>query len=226
MNDQHRAIVIGLSACLSGSPVRYDGTDKRQDLVLDTLGAHAQLASVCPELEAGLGVPRPPVELIATSTGVRALGVDNVSLDVTEALVVTADRYVANQSDALSGFIFKSRSPSCGSGSTPVRYADGRTELDSGLFARALQSSAPWLACVEETQLQNELQCFRFLTACCAVNRERHGDRSHDDLLDWLHTELGTEGRDLVLRDLLLNADPDNKKAALGERLLRYWKRK
>lgn len=100
--------VIGVSACLVGETVRYDGGHKFHALIADHLTLHARLAPFCPELKAGLGVPRPPVRLIASSTDTRALGVEEPDLDVTDALSKVADDYcdLVEELD-LVGFIFK-----------------------------------------------------------------------------------------------------------------------
>jgi uncharacterized protein YbbK (DUF523 family) len=74
---------IAISACLMGDAVRYDGQHKAFPVIARYFQQHAQLEKVCPEVQAGLGVPRPAVALTETASGIRALGVDNPGLDIT-----------------------------------------------------------------------------------------------------------------------------------------------
>lgn len=141
--------LIGISACLLGNRVRYDGHHKRADLIVDTLSPRVDWLPVCPEVEAGLGVPRPPVRLVRAGHEVRVIGVDDPALDVTGVLTRHAEHRVRNLS-GISGFILKSRSPSCGLSSTPLRDSG---ELISGVFANHLQRTWPELPLAEEQQL-------------------------------------------------------------------------
>lgn len=213
-------LIIGVSACLVGEAVRYDGGHKFHPRVAEQLAAHARLVPFCPELMAGLGVPRPPVRLIASTQGQRAVGVENPDLDVTAALRQSAEGY-CNRLDELSltGFILKSRSPSCGRGSTPIHDADGATVLGygDGLFAEQLRSTAPWLPCIEEEWLISDQRCWRFLTACVLV-AARYGRPIHTELVKQLteRTRLGhEEWCDILLEEAEL---PE-----LDELLEQYW---
>lgn len=148
-----RLLKIGVSACLLGEQVRYDGGHKRNQLLLDSLGARYELVPICPEVAAGLGVPRPPVALMVRGTEVRALGVEDLQLDVTLPLIEYGQQ-VAMGTMGLSGFVFKSRSPSCGLGTTPVRREDGSHYHGHGLFAQQLVTRLPELPVVDELLLQ------------------------------------------------------------------------
>lgn len=222
---------IGISACLAGEAVRYDGGDKHQPLVMSVLGPHARLSPFCPEMAAGLGVPRPPVHLVETSTRrVRAQGVEDASLDVTEALEASAADYCQQQLGALNGFIFKSRSPSCGLGSAPLHGREGERIADrDGLFARRVKEVAPNLPCVEEGWLNSEARCWRFLAACGAHAYYRHRNPHFGDLVAVLASELGMETkREASLESLtaVLLASSDegsNAKTALSGRLSNYF---
>lgn len=161
-------ITIGVSSCLLGEAVRHDGRDKRNGLIIEELGQLFAFRSCCPEVAIGLGVPRPPIQLVATGpgSGARARGVADPSLDVTEALVAQAGQFV--RSGAISGFVFKRGSPSCGVESVPrvsgqgVQLADGR-----GVFAAALIARLPDLPVAEESRLEdppwrlNFIECVR-----------------------------------------------------------------
>lgn len=216
--------VIGVSACLVGETVRYDGGHKFHALIADHLTLHARLAPFCPELKAGLGVPRPPVRLIASSTDTRALGVEEPDLDVTDALSKVADDYCDLVEElGLVGFIFKSRSPSCGRGSTPVHGQAGDRVIAyaDGLFAERLRIRAPWLACVEEDWLRSESHCWRYLTACALVAERRHGTSGRAEFLREVEEHSRLAGEDLVT--ILLEGGDDA--GELGELLEQYWRR-
>ena len=106
-------IPVGVSSCLLGEKVRYDGGHTRSDYIVETLGEHFDLQAFCPEMAAGLGVPRPPVRLLATDAGLHAVGVSDPSLDVSDALKACAeDKKVWHST--LCGYILKKGSPSCG----------------------------------------------------------------------------------------------------------------
>lgn len=163
--------LVAISACLTGAAVRYDGTDKYQPGLDGWLRDHIELLPICPELDAGLGVPRPPVQLVETPTGLRALGRDDRVLDVTDALRRSARaRCDALQSLPLCGYLWKSRSPSCGLHSTPLFDASGvERGTGSGLQAEAVAAALPWLAMAEEGVLQQQTAARRFLLGCRLV---------------------------------------------------------
>lgn len=153
---------IGISACLLGEPVRYDGGDRRNAAIIDTLGDYFDWVPVCPEVGAGLGVPRPSVRLVDLSGQLRALGVADPSLDVTRTLEAFSHDWLDGAQD-LSGFILKSRSPSCGLHDTPRFNAQGEEQCrGEGLFTRILIRSYPHLPLEDEIGLQDphRRQCF------------------------------------------------------------------
>lgn len=214
---------IGISACLIGQTVRYDGRHKFQPLIANMLSDHAELRPFCPEVAAGLGVPRPPVRLISTSSGTTARGVEDPNLDVTDRLVHASQSYCSDL-DELSGFILKSRSPSCGLGSTPL-YEEGDAEVrryGNGLFAEQLHITAPWLPCVEEEWLLSAAHCRRFLTACLITAQIRYGYSADTELVEALEEAFQLAGEKLI--EVLLDDDKEREQqAALDERLERYW---
>ena len=159
---------VGLSACLAGDNVRYDGGNKYQPLIEQHLQAHLDLQPFCPEVAAQLGVPRPPVQLIKIENLTFALGVEDRKLDVTPALRNSAQSYLQQQ-PALSGFILKSRSPSCGFGSTPIHDGTGNPiATGNGLFAEQLAQYFPGIPIIEEGWLNCGWRC-RLFVACCQL---------------------------------------------------------
>jgi uncharacterized protein YbbK (DUF523 family) len=149
--------VVIVSACLLGQPVRYDGGDKSNALVRNLLPEHFDIFPLCPEAEAGLGIPRPPVQLVRNLDGmVEVLGVEE-ELDVTGALRDFSHRSIAKLVGRIDGAVLKSRSPSCGLGTTPL-YDEERNEVatDSGVFAQTLLLHMPRLPVIDEEQFSQE----------------------------------------------------------------------
>jgi len=144
---------IGVSRCLRGDAVRYDGGHRRQAWLVERLAAFAELVPVCPEVAIGLGVPRPPIQLVREADGIHARGVEDPSQDVTEPLARHA-RLQWNGQPALDGWIFKSRSPSCGVSGVPVFDPAGEPVAPGrGVFAAVIMAEQPLLPVVEEQQL-------------------------------------------------------------------------
>ncbi|MBF0435989.1 MAG: DUF523 and DUF1722 domain-containing protein [Magnetococcales bacterium] len=170
----NHSIPLGISACLLGEPVRYDGQDKHLPWATQTLVNHFQLIPVCPEVGAGLGVPRPPVRLVQDDKGLHLLGLQP-GLDVTTTLAPYCSRESARLATvpvAPRGFLFKSRSPSCAMGSAPVFNREGTIiRQDSGLFARAWIQASPLAVVVEETDLQTEPQRRHFIERVFVLDR-------------------------------------------------------
>ena len=162
---------VGISRCLLGEPVRYDGGHRHQPALVAALSQHFHLVAICPETEAGLGVPRPAVQLVQQSDEIRACGVADAELDVSTALVDCAVRHRA-QLEGLHGFVFKARSPSCGVGSTPLHGEQGEVVgSTSGLFAARVQAWLPRLPLAEETQLVDAAACEDFIARVWAYYR-------------------------------------------------------
>ena len=160
-------IKIGVSACLLGQAVRYDGTDKYNSIVTDVLCKQFECVPICPEMAIGLGSPRPPVQLVKTDTGIRALGRDNPTIDITDPLIQFGNQLDLSQ---LSGFVLKSRSPSCGVGSTPLFDANRQeTGLVNGLFADAILRNYETIPVIEDADLENETLLNAFINKIKAV---------------------------------------------------------
>jgi uncharacterized protein YbbK (DUF523 family) len=160
-----RPVVI-VSACLLGQPVRYDGGDKSNMLVRNLLAERFDIFPLCPEAEAGLGIPRPPVQLVRNGEGmIEVLGVEE-NLDVTGALRDFSHRSIAKLVGRIDGAVLKSRSPSCGIGTTPV-FNEQRREVatDSGVFAQTLLLHMPRLPVIDEEQFSDETLRDAFFTS-------------------------------------------------------------
>ena len=164
-NPSHRPRV-GISSCLLGVAVRYDGGHKRSETIVQRLGPHLEWVEVCPEFDAGMGVPRQPVRLLgAGGPDDRMVGVED-GADWTTRLLESARRRLGALGP-IDGWILKSRSPSCGLAAP--RFAE-RTAAEAmttapGLFAGLLLELHPGLPVVEDENLIEAQHCRRFLDA-------------------------------------------------------------
>ncbi|MGD2137635.1 MAG: DUF523 and DUF1722 domain-containing protein [Gammaproteobacteria bacterium] len=148
-------IRIGISACLLGSNVRFDGGHKRNRFVTETLAAHFEFVSFCPEVAIGMGIPRQPVRLVGDARAPAAVGVKNPELNVTRPLQDYGRKVAGNIAD-LSGFIFKKDSPSCGMARVKLYNDKGMAErAATGLFAREIMAARPLLPVEEEGRLND-----------------------------------------------------------------------
>ena len=106
-------IPLGISSCLLGEPVRYDGGHKQNRYIMDTLGQYFVFRSFCPEMAIGLGAPRPTLQLVKRGDRLEARGVKDESLEVTDELIDIAEQQKAWHEE-ICGYIVKKGSPSCG----------------------------------------------------------------------------------------------------------------
>ncbi len=163
-DSQPVKIRIGVSSCLLGNKVRYDGRDKLHQKVM-MLCNQFDCIAICPEVAIGLGVPRPPVNLVQVGQNMRVRSTDNPEHDMTEDLINYADTVCKTMPD-LCGYIFKARSPSCGIQSSPYLNQSGeQLGKTSGVFSKHLLQAWMNLPVIEETQLENEMELKCFLAA-------------------------------------------------------------
>jgi uncharacterized protein YbgA (DUF1722 family)/uncharacterized protein YbbK (DUF523 family) len=148
------SIRIGISACLLGQKVRFDGGHKEDRFLTQTLGRYFEWVPVCPEVEVGLGTPRETLRLEDASGALRLIAPKS-GTDHTEPMLAFAARRVAALSkENLSGFMLKKDSPSCGMERVRVVASSGMaTRSGSGLFAAALQERFPALPIEEEGRM-------------------------------------------------------------------------
>lgn len=160
--SQNAVPLIILSSCLAGNPVRYDGSDKRDADLLAAL-EFARLVPLCPEVGIGLGVPRPPIRLVATDGAIRVQGVEDPTLDVTDRLTAWGEAQLPLLRSC-DGVVLKSRSPSCGVEGVPLLQADGTVEeTGTGHFAALVRQHFPELPLADERQLQDRQRLASFV---------------------------------------------------------------
>jgi len=150
------SIRVGISACLLGQAVRYDGGHKRDRYVTDTLGEFFEWVPICPEVELGLGTPRETLRLEGNAAAPRLVFATSRG-DITQAMQAWAtSRLDGLDRLDLSGYILKSDSPSCGMERVRVYRPSGIPGKDGiGIFARDLMDRFPLLPVEEEGRLHD-----------------------------------------------------------------------
>ena len=156
---------IGISQCLLGGSVRYDGAHKRDSFLIETLGPHVEWIPVCPEVELGLGTPREAMRLAGDPRALRLVTITS-GIDHTEAMARFSQRRVRELEVLnLSGYVFKARSPSCGIGEGP---------LETGLFAQAFMAHFPLIPVEDESRLHDPQAVQSFLERALGYRRSRN----------------------------------------------------
>jgi len=151
MTAQHK-IPVGISSCLLGERVRFDGGHKKHSYILNTLGQYFDFTAFCPEMAIGLGVPRETIRLQDTDGQIRVIGSKNPQLDVTEKLRASANSERGWHAN-LCGYIVKKDSPSCGMERVKV-YSTGHAERRGvGMYTQVLMQNFPNLPVEEEGRL-------------------------------------------------------------------------
>ncbi len=151
MNEER--IKVGISSCLLGQQVRYDGGHKRDPYINGTLSDYFDFIPLCPVVAIGLTIPRPPIRLVQKGEEIRVVGVKDPTIDVTEQLHAYG-REMGERQGKIGGYIFKARSPSCGMERVKVYDEQGRTRgKAAGAFAHSLMKKLPLLPVEEEGRL-------------------------------------------------------------------------
>jgi len=166
-------IRIGVSACLLGEEVRYNGGHKRDRYVTEVLGRHFDLVPWCPEVAIGLGVPRPPIHLRGDPAAPRVVGVQDTAPDTTAALNEYGER-IGGAIDGLSGYLFKMDSPSCGLWRVRVypEHGSGPSQrTGTGVYAAAIRRLRPLLPVEDEGRLNDPALRDQFVLRVCVHHR-------------------------------------------------------
>ncbi len=146
---------VYVSACLLGERVRYDGKSKTLPYLTQRLSRHCNLTPLCPEVSIGMGTPRPPIQVVKGNEENLALEVENPRHSFGQPLRAFAQRHVQQSNDAC-GYILKSRSPSCGSGNTPIFHNQHVIEQGDGLFTEAVRNHPYQPPIINEDQLMDD----------------------------------------------------------------------
>jgi uncharacterized protein YbgA (DUF1722 family)/uncharacterized protein YbbK (DUF523 family) len=154
--DDNEKIRVGVSSCLIGNPVRYNGGHKHDRRITDSLGKLFDFHPVCPETSAGLGIPRPTIRLVESGNGLVVRGAKKPDLDVTVPLA-DASAKIVSRLPQVAGFILKKDSPSCGVFRVKIYREDGHPSRAEtrGEFTHQLLTAQPWLPVEEEGRLND-----------------------------------------------------------------------
>jgi uncharacterized protein YbgA (DUF1722 family)/uncharacterized protein YbbK (DUF523 family) len=165
---------VGISACLLGQEVRFDGGHKRNEFLVDTFGGFVEFVPVCPEVETGLGIPRESLRLERSGADIRLVA-NKSKLDHTATMTAYATaRTEALAREDLSGYVLKKDSPSCGMERVRVYGASGMATRDGvGRYAAALLQRFPNLPVEEEGRLSDAHLRENFVERVFAYRRLR-----------------------------------------------------
>jgi uncharacterized protein YbgA (DUF1722 family)/uncharacterized protein YbbK (DUF523 family) len=167
------AIRIGISSCLLGQKVRYDGGHKRDRFATDVLEPYVQWVPLCPEVEIGLGIPRPTIRLERGPNGEDQLVMPSTGEDLTNRMADWAENEVSVILKLdLCGYILKKDSPSCGMERVKVYDSNGVPARNGiGVFAEVLLRRAPHLPIEEEGRLNDPRLRENFIARVFACRR-------------------------------------------------------
>ena len=168
------SIKVGVSACLLGQEVRYNGSHKRSRYIQDILSQHFDFLPLCPEVGIGLGTPRKPIRLITTSgnneSGIEAALTEDHSVRFTEQLKQYAHDQAKKLTDA-SGYIFMQKSPSCGYTRVKLYHENGNPlEVAQGIYAAELDKVLPLMPKEEAGRLSDPMIRENFITRVLAYH--------------------------------------------------------
>jgi len=171
MSNDTQLIPVGISACLLGQNVRYNGGHKHSSLCSTQLGRYFEFIPTCPEAGAGLGIPRPAIRLIDDPASPRAVHVADSGIDVTDQLKAYAAQRVPELGD-LCGYVFIKNSPSCGLFRVKVYQKNGHPHPDAGmgLFAEAFTHTYPLIPVEEEGRLHDPVLRENFIVRVFALH--------------------------------------------------------
>jgi uncharacterized protein YbbK (DUF523 family) len=163
---------VGISACLLGQEVRFDGGHKRDSFLTDALGHYVEWIPVCPEVEVGMGTPREPLRLVRDGAQTRMI-TTQTGIDYTDRMNQWArTRVAALAGDDLDGYVLKKNSPSCGMLDVKVFDHHDRSSHDGqGLFATVLTEQMPMLPVEEEGRLSDQRLRENFVARLFAYRR-------------------------------------------------------
>jgi len=175
LNPEQSKIRIGISSCLLGKKVRYDGGHKHDRYLTDTLGQYFEWTPVCPEIEIGMSVPRETIRLFGDPEAPKLIG-HKSNKDYSSTMNAWADkRMEALAKLELCGYILKKDSPSCGMTRVRVYAESGMPSRNGiGIYARKLLQRFPLLPVEEEGRLNDPQLRENFIERVFAYRRLRH----------------------------------------------------
>ena len=164
-------IKVGISSCLLGNEVRFDGGHKHSRLCTDSLSRYFEFVPECPEVASGMSIPRKPIRLIGDIQAPKVVAVHDNNLDYTDQLK-TFSEHKAQQLDELCGYVFMQKSPSCGVFRVKVYQEGGypAAEPGRGVYAKAVMEAKPLLPVEESGRLEDAVLRESFITRVYAYH--------------------------------------------------------
>ncbi len=180
--------LIGISSCLLGEKVRFDGGHKQHSFITSTLGQYFDFKPFCPEVAIGLGIPRPTIRLVNRDGKVECEGTKDPSMNVTEPLIAIAQEQSTWHKD-LTGYIVKKDSPSCGMERVKLykEHANGNYQPEKtgvGLYTQVLIKNYPHLPVEEEGRLGDPIIRENFITRVLVYFRWQKLTENHEGGID------------------------------------------
>ena len=188
-NGTMQKIRVGVSRCLLGDKVRFDGQHKKDEFITDTLSQWCDFVPVCPEVECGLPIPRETMRLVGTETDYRLI-TGKTEIDHTERMESwAADRLDQLVEEKLVAFIFKTKSPSSGMRAVKIYSPSGNPVAynGTGLFARAFMKRFPDIPVEDEGRLRDPGLRENFIETIFVLQRWREmpGDGTAGSLVEF-----------------------------------------
>ncbi len=164
-------IPIGISACVIGEKVRFDGGHKQNRFVTEELSEYFKFKPICPEVGIGLPSPRPAIRLLETNGKQRLVGSQDSDQDHTDKMVIFTDKQIP-QLQEMCGYIVCAKSPTCGMERVKLYIENGNTVPGgtTGVFTRKLMEQMPWLPVEEDGRLQDPVLRENFVFRVFALN--------------------------------------------------------
>jgi uncharacterized protein YbgA (DUF1722 family)/uncharacterized protein YbbK (DUF523 family) len=214
MDETQNRIKLGISSCLLGNNVRYDGGHKHDRFLTGTLGAYVEYVPVCPETECGLGIPREAMRLVGDPAAPRLVTIRTRNDHSARMLGWAEKRVLELERENLCGFIFKSNSPSSGMERVKVYSEKGQpAKKGVGFFARIFMEHFPLLPVEDEGRLHDPVLRENFIERIFAMQRWRRllaGKRTVGRIVDF-HTR----------HKLLIRSHSEKHHAMLGKLVAR-----
>lgn len=177
-------IKLGISACLTGAKVRYDGQHKLDHFLMDILAPFVEYVPICPEVDCGMGVPREAMRLVGDKNAPRLMTIRS-KIDKTDMMINWAMPTLERLStEDLCGFVFKSKSPSSGMMSVKVYNPDSAIPVKSGvgLFAKLFMERFPLLPVEDEGRLHDAPLRENFIERVFAYARWREYEKNDNSI--------------------------------------------
>lgn len=158
-------IKVGISSCVLGTQVRFDGGHKQSRFVVNELMPHFEFVSVCPEVGMGMPVPRPTIRLVSNQERIALVETKNPDREYTQGMLDYSEQKVDELlAQDLCGYIVCAKSPTCGMEKVKVYKNHGAEKEGVGLYTQVLMRKMPWLPVEEDGRLNDPVLKENFIT--------------------------------------------------------------